>query len=214
MSNIAVADGCTPKSHRHVIRFYDYYGTATSESRDWFEQFRGVVDGELSSINAAINSPMRVHDPITAEPSRDSGGTLHAEGRLDAMVSVKVMNTDPSILELLDGWIQAGRAKGTGAYIVHSEIYVLARPSETSMPPVSEDYLFDATQYDSARSVHLAALYYALSVEAEIDACRAQQIKFLSKAAEIVKDVKSKGSGIQLLRDRIAADQRTLGVPR
>lgn len=210
-ANPAIADTCTPKSNRHVIRFYDYYGTATSQSANWFEQFRGVVDEELMSINAAINSPLRIREPITAEPTPDSGA-LHAVGRLNPTVSVTLMSTDPSILELLDGWIQPGTS--AAQYIIHSDIYVLARPHETSMPPVSEDYLFDATQFDNARSVHLAALYYALAVDAETNFCRAQQINYLSKAAEILKDVKSNGAGIHLLHDRIVADQRALGVPR
>jgi len=208
--NVAGAEACAT-SDRHVIRFYEYYGAGTPESANWFSQFRGVVDDELASVNVAINSPLKVHPFLTTEPSK-TASVIHASGRLDANISVQLMSTDQSILELLDGWIQAGG--NSQPYVVHSQIYILARPHESSIQPVTEDFLFDPRHYDTARSVHLAALYYALSIDAETMSCRSRQIEYLTKAAETLQDVHSKGSGIKILRARIVADQQSLGLPR
>lgn len=205
------AESCSTVSPRHVIRFYEYFGAQTPDTANSFEQFRGVIDDELTSINAAINSSQEVHKPITTEPSRDSG-SLQFGGRLDPEVSVKLMSVDKSILEVLDGTLLPDT--GPSRYVIRSNIYVLARPNDSQAAPFSENYRLDATEFDRARSVHIAALYYALAIDAELNACREQQIKYLSKAAEILKDVKTPGPGIDALRERIAADQRVLRLPR
>jgi len=204
------AQSCSMTSPRHVIRFYDYFGLGTADTANQFEQFRGVIDDELRSINDAINLPLKIHESLTTEPL-PSSGSFHASGRLTPEVSAKLMSVDNSILELLDGTILSG--SGATRYVIHSNIYVLPRQKESRVSPLSEDYHLDAPEADRARAVHIAAIYYALAIDAEAKACREQQIKFLTKAAELLKDVKKPGAGIKALQDRIAADQHALGLP-
>jgi hypothetical protein len=132
----------------------------------------------------------------------------YAKGRLDPNVSFQVIRADPRLLQLLDGRIQL--KPGTQLYLVHSEIYVLPRPGDTEIQPLSEDFLLDPESYDTARSVHLAATYYALSLDAAQRSCQPQHAIYLSRAAEILQDIHSRGAGVAKLAALILAEQRAL----
>jgi hypothetical protein len=207
---VARAD-CAAPSVRRVIRFYEYAGLQTNDAAANFSIFRSVVDQEVARLNTPHGEANHTN-PLTTEPRSGSSGN-YARGQLDPGVSVQVMNADPRLLELLSGYVQRNAQRDL--YIVHSEIYMLPVSGAGSIQPISEDFLLDPSEYDKARSVHLAATYYALAVDAGLRSCRPEQVAFLSKAAETLQDVQPiSGVGMKSLAALIRAAQTALGVPQ
>lgn len=203
----AAAVDCSASLNRHVIKFYEYQGTQTPNGAEQFSIFRKVVDEEISSLNFLL--AQRTGN-IATEPG-PAAGARYARGQLDPVVSLKVMNSDTRLLEILDGLLQLDPS--TNRPLVHSEIYIVAKAGATTIRPLSEDILLDVANYDRARSLHLAATYYALSVDASSHSCRPAQITYLSRATEILHDIKTSSAGSKALTEMIQADQRALGVP-
>jgi len=207
----AAEPDCVNPSIRRVIKFYEYSGVQASNAAPMFAVFRKVVDEEVVRLNASSSSSVRP-DLITTEPT--PGSTLgYARGQLSPAASVDAMRADPRLLELLDGRIQP--EPGTGTFVVHSNIYVPPLTDGDVTQPISEDFVLEPYQHDLARSIHLAAIYYALAVDAGRNGCRATQVSLLAKAEETLKDISPKGGdGTRALLALVHGAQRSLGMPR
>lgn len=203
------ADACKYKPTRNVIRFYAFDGVASAEGAEEFSQFRGAIEYELSHLNSTLATAPAAHPPITTEPS-SADGSARAAGHLSPDVSAQLMSTDLSLLELLDGYLQIQPNKPA---IVHSQIYVLGDRRKPALAPIAQDFSLSPSAHDAARSVHLAALYYALAVDAGLSSCLPEQNRFLSKASETLQDVRTAGPAVKALRDLIDAGKQEIGVP-
>jgi len=174
-----------------------------------FSVFRKVIDDEVGSLNSEAED-LAARPALATEPNAGDG-TNYAQGQLDPAESLLVMNADPRLLELLDGRMQIS-LQNPHLYLVHSDIYVAPANGATQVRPIGEDYELDPTNYETTRSVHLAAIYYALAVDAARRSCRPIQVSYLSRAAEVLKDVHHQGSGALRLRNQISKDQHGLGL--
>jgi hypothetical protein len=175
-----------------------------------FLVFRKVVDEEVFALNSLGGSPRP--DPLKTEPTPGTN-TPFAHGQLDPAASLTVMKTDPRLLELLDGRMQRGAKPQT--FLIHSDIYIWPPSGAASVQPIGEDFLLEPKQHDLARSIHLAATYYALAIDAGRNSCRKTQVSLLAKAEETLQDVPSEfGTGANSLMKLVHDAQRSLGLIR
>ena len=203
----AHADCRSPQS-RSVIKFYEYQGTQTLMGAEKFGVFRKVIDEEVVQLNSSAQHGPAF--PVLATEPDLTNAKFYAKGSLDGHVSRSLMKADIRLLELLDGFLQENPQ--THYYQIHSDIYVFAPEGAVDIAPISETYELRPDAYQETYSVHMAATYYAKSVAASVNSCRTQQVYNLSKAAEVLRDVRSPGPGAKALRLLITTDQRSLGL--
>lgn len=199
---------CVATPTRHVIKFYEYQGAQSGAGAEAFAVFRKVVDEEVGRLSA-LTAPDEHPADLSTEPAPGPSAN-YARGQLDPQTSGLILD-DPRLLELLDGRLQQHPTHKV--YVVHSDIYLPAAPAaSTPIEPISEDFLMDPDQYETARSVHLAATYFALATDAGWRSCRPQQVGYLARAQEILRDIRTKGAGAKLLSQRVRAMQQALGL--
>jgi hypothetical protein len=199
---------CTATPARHVIKFYEYQGAQAGDGATTFAVFRKVVDEEVGRLNTPT-APDAHRPALSTEPAPGPAAN-YARGQLDPDTSGLILSGDPRLLELLDGRLQQHPTRNV--YVVHSDIYLLAIPPAAPIQPISEDFFMDPDQYETARSVHLAATYFALSTDAGRRSCRSEQVAYLAKAQEILQDVHPRGAGVELLSQWVRTAQQALGL--
>ena len=206
--SVGYADCSTPAT-RHVVKFYEYQGGRIGDAVENFKIFRNVIDDEIHDINDSIHdlndSVEADGQALVAEPRSEP----YAAGQLDSSVSYDVMTHDLRILELLDGRMQR---KSSEEYLVHSNIYIFTPTGLTKVRPLSEDFILAPVSYKNAHPIHLAAIFYALSVDAGQRSCNQIQIYYLNRAWEVLSDTPSDSAGASTLASLVQSDQRALGL--
>jgi hypothetical protein len=203
LSFLCSAQGaCEVSRGRNIIKFYEYKGSQAPLAMASFSEFRKAVSEELN------HERKKTGQNIVTEPNSDQD-TDYAKGQLDPTVSFQLMESDPRLLEVLDGRIHY--SSPDMIFLIHSDIYIFPIRGVSTIDPISEDYPVTPIAFDDTRNVHLAATYYALALDARRRSCRTEANDLLSDAAGILKDIAPATPGSLVLSGLVQDEIRIMG---